>query len=105
MESCNTPRVGSDLTHKYDLPEKNFSRTNALAYFGTRQRRKTGFITSLQLQVEMSTLVDEFIVDEKDVEPTFGKLYRSKDLILTDEDYFVNAESGEFEEFVGGETR
>jgi hypothetical protein len=53
----------------------------------------------------MSTLVDEFIVDEKDVEPTFGKLYRSKDLILTDEDYFVNAESGEFEEFVGGETR
>ncbi len=59
----------------------------------------------MQLQVEMSTLVDEFIVDEKDVEPTFGKLYRSKDLILTDEDYFVNAESGEFEEFVGGETR
>ena len=57
------------------------------------------------LQREMSSLVDEFVVDDADVQPTFGGLYRSKDLIMTDDDYFVNTESAEFEEFVGGEAR
>ena len=51
----------------------------------------------------MSKFVEEF--SDPDVQPSFGGLFRSKDVLMTTEDFFVDAESGEFEEFVGGETR
>jgi hypothetical protein len=55
------------------------------------------------LQREMESFVDAFA--DKDVEPTFGGLYRPKDFQLTDEDYMINTDSQEIEEFFGGEAR
>jgi hypothetical protein len=56
-----------------------------------------------RLQQEMANFVDEFA--DKNVDPTFGGLFRGKDFQMTDEDYFVNPDCAEFEEFLGGESR
>ena len=55
------------------------------------------------LQREMDSFVSEFA--EGELQSTFGGLFRLKDGQLTDEDYLVNSESAEFEEFLGGEAR
>ena len=60
-------------------------------------------VTVDMLQREMSNFVEEFA--DKCVEPTFGGLFRGKDFQMADEDYFVNPENAEFEEFLGGESR